>query len=145
MLSFFITTILVGKESKNKIERDMNLSKILILLFAFALTQCDKNEVDPEVCTDSENKDWYANLINQYNTTPMDNWGVPPKVKIYSYTYNGQKVIAVNIIEPTCCDMMDVVYDCSGNVICQFGGIAGLNTCPDFADTAIDKKLIFKN
>ncbi len=40
---------------------------------------------------------------------------------------------------------MDQVYNCQGQVICQFGGIAGLNTCPDFYDTATDKKVIWKN
>jgi hypothetical protein len=38
-----------------------------------------------------------------------------------------------------------VVYACNGDIICQFGGIAGLNTCLDFAERAIKKKVIWKN
>lgn len=91
------------------------------------------------ICPDAEDKEWFVDLKNQYPSNS------DIKVEIYSYTYNNSFVIAVNTVEPTCCDFMDAVYDCNGNVICQFGGIAGLNTCPDFAGTATNKKLIFKN
>ena len=116
----------------------MKTSTAIFLLLMLGLAQCDK-PVDPTICPDSENRDWYKELTNQYKP-----WS-HIKVEIYSYTYNSQMVIGVHTVEPTCCDMMDVVYDCSGNSICQFGGIAGLNTCPDFASTATDKKLLFKN
>ncbi len=116
----------------------MKTPQTLLLLLLLIFIQCDK-AIDPNICPDTENKDWYKELTSQYKS-----WS-DIKVEVYSYTYNAQMVIAVQTVEPTCCDMMDVVYDCSGNVICQFGGIAGLNTCPDFATTATDKKLIFKN
>jgi hypothetical protein len=116
----------------------MKISRIIFLLLGLVFVQCDK-PVDPAICPDSENKDWYKELIGQYKPWSHE------KVEIYSYTYNSQMVIGVEIVEPTCCDFMSVVYDCSGNVICQFGGFAGLNTCPDFATTATDKKLLFKN
>ena len=116
----------------------MKISKTILLLLLLVLTQCDK-PIDPAICPDAENRDWYKELISQYK--PWSHL----KVEIYSYTYNSQMVISVQTVEPTCCDFMDVVYDCAGNVICQFGGFAGLNTCPDFADSATDKKLIFKN
>ena len=116
----------------------MKISKTILLLVVILFVQCDK-PVDPTICPDAENREWYKDLTNQYKS------GSHIKVEIYSYTYNSQMVIAIQTVEPTCCDFMDVVYDCAGNVICQSGGIAGLNTCPDFGDTASDKKLIFKN
>lgn len=116
----------------------MKISKIILLLLVITFAQCDK-PIEPSICPDSENRDWYRTLTKQYKRSNHI------KVEIYSYTYNAQMVISVQTVEPTCCDFMDVVYDCSGNVICQFGGFAGLNTCPDFGTEATDKKLIFKN
>jgi hypothetical protein len=116
----------------------MKISTTILFIIAILFVQCDRN-VDLEICPDVEGHDWFEDLKDQYPTNS------DTKVEIYSYLYNNMTAIAVNTVEPTCCDFMDVVYDCSGNVICQFGGIAGLNTCPDFADTATDKKLIFKN
>lgn len=116
----------------------MKISKTILLLITLLFFQCE-NTVDPEVCPDAENKEWFSELKAEYSGHP------DLKVEIYSYLYNNQTVFAVDTVEPTCCDFMDVVYDCSGNVICQFGGIAGLNTCPDFAEKATNKKLIYKN
>ena len=43
-----------------------------------------------------------------------------------------------------CPDGMSEFYDCQGNILCEFGGIAGLNTCPDFEANLTDKVLIFE-
>lgn len=63
---------------------------------------------------------------------------------IEQYEYEGQVVISINNCVG-CADAMTVVYDCSGNELCKFGGIAGFNTCPDFATEAKFVKVIFKS
>jgi len=36
-------------------------------------------------------------------------------------------------------------YDCEGNVICEFGGFDGRNTCPDFESNVSNMELIWTN
>jgi len=62
--------------------------------------------------------------------------------QIIRYKYKGEYVFLVN----TCYNCMDgliSVYDCDGEVICEFGGFAGLNTCPDFESEATDSTMLF--
>lgn len=63
---------------------------------------------------------------------------------IEQYEYEGQMVISISNCVG-CADAMTVVYDCMGKELCKFGGIAGFNTCPDFADTAVFIKVIFES
>ncbi len=66
------------------------------------------------------------------------------KSEIIRYQYKGQIVYYIDSCKG-CADSMAVVYSCTGEVVCQFGGIAGFNTCPDFESTATAKKVIFSN
>ena len=109
-----------------------------ILFFALLIASgCNSSEVS-SVCDEVENQHWLAALINQYNSS------TDPKVEINAYAYRNQQVVALNIKDSPC-DLRNVVYDCSGRIICQFGCVAMLNTCFDFANEATKKKLIFKN
>lgn len=65
------------------------------------------------------------------------------KGEIYSYRYKNETVYEVNDCLG-CADNLVVVMNC-GRKICEFGGIAGLNTCPDFHSMATEKKLVWKN
>lgn len=67
-------------------------------------------------------------------------WG---KGLIAQYYYKGQTVILIDDCS-NCSDAMQEVYDCNGNVLCQFGGIAGLNTCPDFESKARFVRTLFE-
>lgn len=62
--------------------------------------------------------------------------------QIIQYTYNDSTVFWVDICAG-CADNMIVVYNCKGDEVCKFGGIAGFNTCPDFEENATDKTLLF--
>ena len=80
---------------------------------------------------------WLTTIIS--NTKQNENKG-----EVIQYQYNGQTVFWINIcIE--CADSMSDVYNCAGEPKCQFGGIAGFNTCPDFQDKATGKKIIWAN
>jgi hypothetical protein len=56
-----------------------------------------------------------------------------PPAEIVSYAYKGKTVYLVDMCIQ-CPDYRTTVVNCEGQVICEFGGIDGRNTCPDFAD-----------
>lgn len=66
------------------------------------------------------------------------------KKKIIQYTYQNKSVFLIDICN-NCADNLIAVYDCSGNVICEFGGIAGVNTCPDFDKNATNEIILWEN
>lgn len=66
------------------------------------------------------------------------------KAQIIRYRYNNETVYLVDDCLG-CADAMQIVYTCSGEEHCTFGGIAGLNTCPDFFEKATDRKVIWQN
>lgn len=101
-----------------------------ILLTAFT---CDDNLVLP-----CENNDW----LSQQVSTMKRNKSV--KGLIEQYEYNDQIVLSMTSCV-NCSDAMTVVFDCSGNELCKFGGIAGYNTCPDFSTQAKLVRVIFKS
>lgn len=65
------------------------------------------------------------------------------KGEIALYKYNGDDVFLVDDCHQ-CPDASIFVYDCTGNVICEFGGLASVNTCPDFHDQATLIEILFK-
>jgi hypothetical protein len=81
--------------------------------------------------------------LNTMKTVFEQNAGAPG-AQIIGYNYNGNDVFLINDCY-NCADEMWQVYNCSGTVICQFGGIAGMNTCPDFFETATDSTMLFNS
>ena len=63
---------------------------------------------------------------------------------IVEYSYKGKTVYLVSSCYQ-CPDAIDAVYDKDKNKLCEFGGIDGRNTCPDFAQQATNKKYIWQN
>jgi len=64
--------------------------------------------------------------------------------QIVAYKYNGADVFMIDDCY-NCADKAILVYNCDGEVICEFGGISGQNTCPDFNDQATDSLMLFNN
>lgn len=94
-------------------------------------------------CQDSldlpcENNSWLEQRIKELKKQSFS------KVLVEQYEYEGQIAISINSCVG-CADAMTVVYDCSGNELCKFGGIAGFNTCPDFSTNAVFVGVIFKS
>jgi hypothetical protein len=81
---------------------------------------------------------WLKNMITSLKQNAHLN------SEIIQYRYNNQWVYYVDSCKG-CADALAVVYTCSGDVLCQFGGIAGLYTCPDFFENATSRKVIWKN
>src|SRR5688572_26110444 len=109
---------------------------LMVLVLATSAFQCENGSSLDEsgYCSDTV---WLKTIIKnaQQNSS---------KAEVIRYWYNGQTVYYINTCID-CADSMSQVHTCTGEVICQFGGIAGFNTCPDFNDTATDKKVIWKN
>lgn len=64
--------------------------------------------------------------------------------QITMYTYQGQQIFFVEECM-NCTDGLIEVYSCEGEEICVFGGIGGLNTCPDFWQNATDPVILYSN
>ena len=88
-------------------------------------------------CPANDGDDWLSEMIRDFKRSDQ-------KASIYYYEYKGQPVFAVDSCVG-CADAMTTVYNCDKGVVCQFGGIAGMNTCPDWEDEASDERLIYKN
>lgn len=109
-----------------------------VLVLATCAFQCENNPSSiPDESAYCKDTAWLQTIIEsaKQNTS---------KAEVIRYRYNDQTVYLIDTCIG-CADGMAHVLTCSGEVICQFGGIAGLNTCPDFEDTATDKKVIWSN
>jgi hypothetical protein len=115
---------------------------IKILSFLLLVTSCTKDDEIKEFCVlDNPLEDlvWLKEIKTNLEQSTSAN-----KSEIYEYSYKKQKVFWVD----TCVDCTDnliTVYNCTGNKMCEFGGIAGVNTCLDFTSEATNKKLLWKN
>ena len=85
-----------------------------------------------------DNSTWLENTLEALENS------ADQKAAVIQYRYNNETVYWVDNCLG-CADAMQVVYSCSGEERCTFGGIAGFNTCPDFFETATDKKVIWHN
>ena len=122
--------------SKGKITSMKIAIGILLLMLVTCAFQCENNSFPDEsdYCSDTA---WLQTIIKnaQQNTS---------KAEVIRYHYKNQTVYYVNTCID-CADGMAVVYNCSGQEICKFGGIAGFNTCPDFHESATSNKVIWSN
>lgn len=66
----------------------------------------------------------------------------PAGAQIIQYTYHGETVFWIDECY-NCPDALVTLHNCEGVVICEFGGIDGRNTCPDFATEATDSTMLF--
>lgn len=108
----------------------------LLLIFFLGCSEIDNgNSQSSKTCSDDplENIDWLKELINNTDSNGLE---------IIQYDYKEQTVFSINNCL-NCTDNLIVIYDCERNKICEFGGIAGLNTCPDFDSEATNKTIIF--
>lgn len=94
------------------------------ILFVAIMTMAFQCEENIEGC---ESDEWISQQIS--NAEQNQN------TRIERYRYKERIVFKMDTCVG-CADAMQVVYDCNGNTLCQFGGIAGFNTCPDFETEA---------
>jgi len=85
--------------------------------------------------------EWLKALIDELSAAPVAN----PPAQIIQYTYNKATVY---YLTPRCCDIMSVLYDVDGNILCHpDGGITGSGDgqCADFPDTKTDEVVIWRD
>lgn len=112
------------------------LIAFLLLAIGISAFQCE----DRQSILSSESS--YCSDLGWLQTIVQNAQQNSSKAEVIRYRYNNQTVYHINTCID-CTDSMAQVYTCSGEVICQFGGIAGLNTCPDFENNATNKKVIW--
>lgn len=84
---------------------------------------------------------WLTTLIEKLSTAPVAN----PPAQIIQYQYNDATVY---YLPPQCCDIMGVLYDVDGQVLCHpDGGIVGRGDgkCPDFHRTKTQELVIWRD
>ena len=115
-----------------------NLMIVSMVLGWMIIGGCESDQLDIYCPSNNETDDsWLERTVRSLRYSDS-------KAEIYYYEYHGEAVFSVNSCVD-CADTMTNVYNCEGMEICRFGGIAGFNTCPDFAQEAKNEKLIWKN
>jgi hypothetical protein len=116
--------------------------KIVLVFFLLLPGQfsCKEKEHGHSACgTDDplENIQWLKEL-----KTSLEMSAKMSGAQIILYHYNSEDVFLINDCY-NCMDGLIQVYNCSGEVICQFGGFIGMNTCPDFFEEATDSTMLW--
>lgn len=108
----------------------------IVCLLALASCKETKSTSDPwvNICEDLTWLDSIQGTILQS--------GLPGE--IYLTHYKESRVFEVNVCNG-CTDIPIMVYNCEGTVVCELGGLAGLNTCPDYAPKPDEKLLYWKS
>lgn len=121
----------------------MKTKLIVWMISASAVVGCnavpanETEELNSKARIGCEDDAWLGTLIESLESRDQ-------KAEIIQYRYNNQFVYYVDDCKG-CADAMQIVYGCTGEVRCTFGGIAGFNTCPDFFEKATDKKIVWQN
>ena len=108
------------------------MKKIFVYGAAVILISCSSSKK-----ADNDYPSWVKQTISSFE---KDN----AHAQILEYSYNEKTVYYISNCYQ-CPDAMDIVYDRENNKLCEFGGFAGRNTCPDFAQKATNKKIVWQN
>jgi len=100
------------------------------------MTNCngDKTPCACGIENPQENIEWLKDLLNRVYC-----------VEVYTVIYNNEEYIGIHDC-PRIVDGMTVIYDCSGNKVCEFGGLVLGSGCtlPDFWNYfEMNKRLIY--
>jgi hypothetical protein len=128
-------------KTKNKKLKYIILMYLFSSLFFIACvdenTETTSNDQFCNVENPLEELNWLSELVEGVK----DN---PDKVEIYKCIYDYQEGFLIDLCVG-CPDGLVEFYDCEGNVLCEFGGFDGRNTCPDFENSVSNMELIWNN
>jgi hypothetical protein len=116
-------------------------SCLLVLCFSIFIS-CSNTSDENMTCNVGNPLDEISWL--QQIKTSFEQSASATKKLIIQYSYNEESVFLIDSCTG-CADNLTTVYNCNGDVICEFGGIAGLNTCIDFNETATNKIVLWEN
>lgn len=112
------------------------LTLTLCFLLVMMIPGCNKHKT-PCACgieNPQENIEWLKYLLSRTFC-----------VEVYTVSYNNEEYIGIRDC-PRIVDGMTVIYDCSGNKVCEFGGLFLGSGCtlPDFWNYfELNKRLIY--
>jgi hypothetical protein len=108
-----------------------SISKLVLVLLSINLLfiACKKDATET-TCIENplENIDWLKQTHQAFQISMS-----PQATRIVQYMYQGECVYLIDSCV-NCSDGGQTVFNENQETICQFGTIAGLNTCPDFFD-----------
>ncbi|MDP5104676.1 MAG: hypothetical protein NWQ31_00730 [Polaribacter sp.] len=119
------------------------MKTIIIFLSIVFLISCSNTKemyaTSCEVNAPLENLPWLKEIKINFEISASAS-----KTQIIQFTYHNETVF---LIDPCmdCADNLTTVYNCEGDKICEFGGIAGLNTCLDFDENSTNKIVLWEN
>ncbi len=117
----------------------MKALAVVVLLLGMAIISCEEDKQISACQFEDPLEDltWLKNIKRGFEMSAQ-----PAQSEIYQYTYLDSTVF---LVDPCvgCVDDLVSVYNCDGEVICEFGGIAGLNTCEDFDSLATDRVKLY--
>ena len=110
---------------------------MLTLIFQFSCKETNNPQYACGTDDPLENLQWLKELkVSLEMSAKMTG------AQIIQYQYQEDDVFLVNDCY-NCMDGLIQVFNCEGDVICQFGGIIGMNTCPDFFEEATDSTMLW--
>ncbi len=118
--------------------------KVIFIFFSIVfLTSCPNQEdIHYTTCNTSnplEDLTWLKDFKVSFEAS-----GAVRKSKIIQYTYKDETVFLIDNCYD-CANNLTTVYNCKGEVICEFGGHAGVDTCPDFKNEAFLDRILYEN
>ena len=116
--------------------------RIYVRIFADDLDKATELGFTASACTTRdpmENVSWLKELQGQLLASAQ-----PAGTRITQYQYNEECVFLVDLCYQ-CEDGLQTVYNYQKEKICEFGGITGINTCPDFFEQATGELVIWDN
>jgi len=120
------------------------MKQFLFMLAAAVLASCGELiPVDPT--TNPESTEALCDDVTWLESTRAAMSKQELKWEIHTNIYKGVRVFELTDCISDRSDAMTVVYDCSGKLVCQFGGITGMNTCPDYPFDSENRALLWHN
>ena len=118
----------IFKQKQNAM-RSINIIYICVIISISSLSNCKGQQVDT---TQNEKPlpEWLMASINDFEASGSD-----VKGQIDEYYYRSGTVYMVDFCKG-CPDNLVRVFNIKGDILCEFGGFAGTNSCPDFETSA---------
>ena len=120
----------------------MESFRVLMIAVLLTLSACYNDIENNEICNSDDPLEdivWLSEIRNLFD----QDMG-PQRQRITQYKYYGNDVFLIeNCFQ--CADALSIVYDCKANIVCEFGGIDGRNTCPNFDQNKTNEKILYDN
>lgn len=125
----------------------MKITRLIFLFLAAVIFQACQNTTEEKLIPANycgtqnplEDLPW----LNEIKTN-MEMTSIAVGGQIIAWQYKGEAVFWVDDCY-TCEDKLIIIYNCSGEKVCEFGGIGGWDTCGDFQDNASDSTMLFNH